>query len=185
MQTRKAVRSILIALTSFWWCAFLSCAVQEQTRINRVELISDPEVHCVLLTDIDSLAKLIRPETCAHVVDCSVGYSSIDTSFAIGFVMDTISEPWTLEQLLNREVHQRQLEKNGQLHISTVVAPDQRNEIAYGYYDDQTHKGSTAFFFGLSVQNGFVVRISCQLSGDKAHSFAQRCFPLLLGVRVV
>jgi len=162
----------------------LSCTGGRRKSANRVELIQTPRAKCVLYTDVDSLAKILHPVKCRRVVDCYMGYYTIDTSFTIGFSLDTNTKHMSASEWLQIDVEQRQIEASNGLTMTIVEHMPDCDQCAYEFYEKDTPFGHVSYFSGVVVRNGFSVGMSSQLVQRDARMFADKCVLLLKGLEV-
>lgn len=149
-----------------------------------VELIVTPHAKAVLYTDADSLGSLLHPMECRRTTDCYANYSAPDTSFTIGFSLDTNSSQMSAAQWLQIEMAQRQVEVGGQLTITAVNALSDCDECAYAYYEKDTPLGRVTYFSGVVMRNGFILGLYSQMIQRDARLFADKCVVILKGLEV-
>lgn len=162
----------------------LSCSSGGNKLADRVELILTPRAKAVLYTETDSLHRLLHPVECRRITDCYMGYSALDTSFAIGFSLDTNAKGMSAAEWLQVDVAQRQIEAGGELKVTVVNGMADCDQCAYAYYEKDTPFGHVSYFSGMVMRNGFSVGMYSQLVQHDAQSFAAKCIPLLKGLEV-
>lgn len=162
----------------------VACSSFHSHYSQRIVLITNPAVNCVLLTNIDSIAKLLAPVFCGHKEGCSMGYYSVDTTFAIGFTLNILRSDEDALDLLKIEARNFQIERTDLLDIPLVEGDGICGNCAYGYYTYDTPLGLTSYFFGVVVSNGYSVGVSYQLVNAEQDQFTKEGLALLQGVRV-
>lgn len=178
MSIRKATTTWIVAALA------VACSRHPAHYSQRIELITAPAVRCVLLTNVDSLAYAFDPVLCEHVEGCSQGYSSVDTTFAIGFTLNALRDKETASSLVRMEASNIRTERTDVLDIPLVERDDQCGNYAYGHYTHETPQGRTLYFFGVVVSNGYSVGVGYQLVNAEEGQFTTDGLALLHGIRI-
>jgi len=113
-----------------------------------------------------------------------MGSSTPDTSFSIGFSLDTNTKGISATEWLRIDVAQRQIEVGNGLNVTVVEHVPGCDECAYAYYVQDNSLGRVSYFTGVVVRNGFLAGVYSQLVQRDARLFADECAVLLKGIEV-
>jgi hypothetical protein len=174
----RIVATFVIAIFS------VACSSVHTPDTQRIELITNPVVRCILQTDIDSLAKAFDHVQCAHIEGCNAGYHSVDTTFAIGFTLDILRDKENASSLVMSAARIVQTERIDIVDLPIVDNVANCGNCAYGHYTHDTPVGPTSYFFGVVVSNGYSVGVSYQLVNAEKDKFVLDGIKLLQGIRI-
>lgn len=162
----------------------VACSSVHTPYTKRIELITNPAVRCILLTNIDSLEKAFDHVQCAQIEGCNAGYHSGDTTFAIGFTLDILRDKENASSLVMAAVRILQTERIDIGDLPMVDNVANCDNCAYGHYMHDTPLGPTSYFFGVVVSNGYSVGVSYQLVYAEKDKFVLDGIKLLQGIRI-